>query len=88
MCIRDRYEAFIQQEFAQDNNISALDTDERTYQTKVDISVLGYLIGEDKNQAQPKVVIRENVVQVRVPRERRITEDELEHIDKRGFYKE
>jgi len=83
-----RYEAFIQQEFAQDNNISALDTDERTYQTKVDISVLGYLIGEDKNQAQPKVVIRENVVQVRVPRERRITEDELEHIDKRGFYKE
>jgi len=82
------YEAFIQQGFAQNNNISALDTDERTYQTKVDITVLGYIIGEGKNQAQPKVVIRENAVEVRTPRERVITEDELEHIDKRGFYKE
>jgi len=83
-----QYEAFIQQDFAQNNNISTLETDERTYQTKVDINVLGYIIGEDKNQAQPKVVIRENAVQVRMPRERKITEDELAHIDKRGFYKE
>ena len=83
-----RYEAFIQQEFAQSNNISTLDVEERMYQTKVDINVLGYLIGEDKNQEQPKVVIRENAVQLRIPRERKITEDELAHIDKRGFYRE
>ena len=82
------YEAFIQQDFSQENNVSSLESDERTYQTKIDINVLGYLIGEDKNQAPPKVIIRENAVQIRLPRERRITEDELEHIDKRGFYRD
>jgi len=83
-----RYESFIQQDFTQDNNISSMDTDERMYQTKVDIKVLGYLIGEGKNQEQPKVVIRENAVEVKMPRERVIMGDIPEHVDKRGFYRD
>ena len=58
------------------------------YETVIDIKTLGYVIGEDKNQEQPKVVIRENAVEVKIPRERVIYGDMQEHIDKRGFYKE
>ena len=58
------------------------------YETKIDIKTLGYVIGEDKNQEQPKVVIRENAVEVKFPRERVIFGEIPEHIDKRGFYKE
>ena len=83
-----RYEAFIQQSFSQENNNANLEAEERTYKTKIDIKVLGYLIGEDKNQEQPKIVIRENAVEYKIPRERFATEDELEHIGKEGFYRE
>jgi len=83
-----RYESFIQQDFSQENNVSSLETDERMYQTKVEIKVLGYLIGEGKNQEQPKIVIRENAVEVKTPRERVIVGDIPEHIDKRGFYRD
>ena len=53
-----------------------------------DVKVLAYLIGEDKNQEKPKVVIRETQVDFKIPRERVITGDALESIDERGFYKE
>jgi hypothetical protein len=58
------------------------------YQADINIKVLGYIIGEDKNQEQPKIVIRENAVEAKMPRERVMTGDEPEHIDKRGFYRE
>jgi len=83
-----QYEAFIQQDFAQENNVSSLDIAERTYQTKVTINVLGYLIGDDKNEERPRVVIRENAVQVKIQRERVITGDEVVHTAKTGFYVE
>ena len=83
-----RFESFIQPDFAQDNNVSSLDVEHRKYETKIDIKTLGYIIGEGKNQEQPKIVIRENAVDVKIPRERVIYGDIPEHIDKRGFYKE
>ncbi len=83
-----RYESFIEQDFAQNNNVSTLQVDERMYQTTVKVKVLGYLIGEGKNQAQPKVVIRENAVEVKLPRERVIYGDIPEHTDKSGFYRD
>jgi hypothetical protein len=83
-----RFESFIQQEFTQDNNVSALDADERIYKTKVEIKVLGHLIGEDKNQESPKIVIRENAVEVKIPRERVIYGDIPDHNGKDGFYRE
>ena len=84
-----RYEAFIQQDFTQNNNISAMETDERTYHTQIEIKVLGYLIGQDKNQEQPRVVIRENAVEVKIPRER-VIYGEIPELpaDEVGFYRE
>ena len=83
-----RFESFIQSDFSQDNNVSSLDAEHRKYETKIDIKTLGYIIGEGKNQERPKVVIRENAVEVKIPREKVIYGDIPEHIDKRGFYKE
>ena len=83
-----QYEGFIEGDFNQDNNISNLAEDERMYQTTVSIKVLGYLIGEDKNEANPKVIIRENAVEVKMPRERVIYGDIPDHIGKKGFYRD
>ena len=52
------------------------------------IEVLGYIIGEGANQERPKIVIRENAVEIKIPRERVILGDIPQHIDDRGFYKE
>jgi len=82
------YEAFVQEDFSQNNNVASLGEDERSYQTTVNIQVLGYLIGEGKNENQPKVVIRENAVEVKIPREHVIVGDIPELIDDRGFYRD
>jgi hypothetical protein len=83
-----RFESFIQGDLSQENNVSAMDVEHRTYETKIDIKTLGYIIGEDKNQEQPKIVIRENAVEVKLPREKVIFGDLPEHIKKGGFYRE
>lgn len=72
-----RYEAFIQSDFSLDNNISSMENEERKFQTTVQIKVLGYLIGEGINQETPKISIRENAVQVRIPREHVVFGDPL-----------
>jgi len=81
------YEAFIQSDFGHTNNLSNLSAEERKYQTKVDVKVLGYIVGDDKNQEQPKIVRRQNAVEVKIPRERVIYGDINEFI-KDGFYRE
>ena len=83
-----KYEAFIQGDFGTANNVSSIGMEQRNYETTIRIEVLGYLIGDDVNQESPKIVIRENAVDVKMPRERVIYGDIPEHIDKRGFYKE
>jgi len=72
----NQYEAFIQEEYSIDNNISGYEANERKYETSLDINVYGYLIGDGKNQKQPKVVRRENQVQIRFARERIVLQDE------------
>lgn len=83
-----KFESFIQGDISLDNNISSMDTEYRKYESKVDVKVLGHIIGEGKNSEQPKIVIRENAVEVKIPRERVVMGDIPDHIDKRGFYKE
>jgi hypothetical protein len=83
-----RYEGFVQQDFAQGNNVRNLGEEERTYETTIQIKVLGYIIGSDKNEDRPKIVIRENAVDIKTPREKFMSQDEVEHIDKRGKYRE
>ena len=65
-----RYEAFIQQDFAHKNNVADYSEEERKYETTVTIKVLGYLIGDGKNHEKPFYEVRENAVEVKIPRER------------------
>jgi len=62
-----------------------METEERKFETTIEIKVLGYLVGEGKNQERPKIVIRENAVEVRIPRERIIVGDIPEHADEQGY---
>ena len=83
-----RFESFIQSGFSQENNVSSMDNEHRNYETVMNVRTLGYIIGEGKNQEQPKVVVRENAVEFKLPREKVIYGEIPEHIDKRGFYRE
>ncbi len=82
------YEAFIEGDFAIDNNISNLSEEERKFQTKITMKVMGYIVGEDKNQIKPRVVVRENAVEVKIPRERVILGDINENLEKDAFYRD
>jgi hypothetical protein len=72
----NNYEAFIQEETKTENVISGYESKERKYETTITMNVLGYLIGDSKNQVQPRTVRRENPVQIRFARERIMMEDE------------
>ncbi len=74
---RLRYEAFIQEDFSQNNNISNFSNEERKFETKVTIEVLGWLTNQDKNSLQPDFAVRENAVEIKIPRERVALADEL-----------
>tara|TARA_R110002020_G_scaffold82635_1_gene204996 strand:+ start:438 stop:1298 length:861 start_codon:yes stop_codon:yes gene_type:complete len=69
------YEGFVDSSFSLDSNIANLGDEERRYETKISVKVLGYLIGDDKNQETPKIVYRQNAVEVRIGRERVILGD-------------
>jgi len=90
-----KFEGFLPKDFAANNNVTDLGEDERMFETKIDIRILGHLIGSGNNQEKPKIVIRENAVQIRFPKERVMTQEE--HPDTGGkapasrkdrFYKE
>lgn len=70
-----RYEAFMDANFASENNSSNMAQEERKYESTFSIRVLGYLMGGDKNENQPKIIIRENAVRVAWPREQVIFGD-------------
>ena len=72
-----RYEAFVQSDFTPNNNVSSMENEERRFETSLEIKVLGYLVGEGVNQETPKFSVRENAVQVRIPRERVVWDDPL-----------
>jgi hypothetical protein len=70
-----RFEGFIQGDFGQTSNVSSLGEDERMYEVPITIKILGYLIGEGPNRDRPKLSIRENAVEVKIPREKVIFGD-------------
>ena len=63
------YEAFINQDFTQTNNVDDLQEEMRMYTTEIGVRVLGYLIGEGENDDRPIVRGEENTVEVTFPRE-------------------
>jgi len=70
------YEGFMQSDFSADGNVADLGEDARFYETKINLKVLGYLVGANKNDEQPHIVIRENAVDIKTPRERVVMGDE------------
>lgn len=74
-----KFECFIDSSYENLSNSSGLESEERFFETVIKLKVLGYLIGQDKNQENPKIIIRENAVEVKMPRERIVFGDILEH---------
>ena len=82
------YEAFFDGTFSTTNTVSNMTNNERTYQTNITVGVIGYLIGEGDNQIRKKVIKRENVVEVKIPREKVIVGDVQQLPDSSGFYRD
>ena len=84
-----RFEGFIQNEFQQSLDVTG--EEESSYEAKMQFKILGYLLGGGINEERPKIAIRENAVQIRMPRERVIVGDIPQHNSKKGiktFYKD
>jgi len=79
------YEAFIQQDFQENKNATNLGEEERSFETKIQIKVLGYLIGEGINRVTPEYSIRETRAQVRLVRERVIVGDKRPWLNNDDF---
>jgi len=79
------YEAFIETSYNTENNIASLAEEEKKYETVIKLRVLGYLLGADKNQEEPKITIRENPVEVKFRREHVILGDINEYNKKEGY---
>jgi hypothetical protein len=71
----NQYEAFIEPDFTLENNSMGLDIQERVFKTNINIKVLGYLVGADKNQETPNVVRRQSAAKIQIQRERLIVGD-------------
>ena len=87
-----RFEGFIENDFAQSNNVAELGEEERSYETEIQLRILGYLMGEGPNDEKPKLSLVENYVDVKIPRERVIVGDIntflKENDEGKGFYRE
>jgi hypothetical protein len=71
-----KYEGFIQPQFQSQDNLSSFEGDARKFEMSVDIRVVGYLVGHGNSREKPFISIRENVVEVKLPRERAMLDEE------------
>lgn len=83
-----RYEAFIDSSFNENQNSTNIQEEERMFETKVMIKVLGYITGEGDNRDKPKISKRETVVEIKISRERVIVGDEIPWKKKNNKYRE
>ena len=52
-----RYEGFIDGNFANQDNLQDFSSDERKFETKINLRVVGYLVGQGKNREKPHFAI-------------------------------
>tara|TARA_B100000886_G_C20422776_1_gene492370 strand:+ start:2185 stop:3015 length:831 start_codon:yes stop_codon:yes gene_type:complete len=64
-----RYEGFIEGQFSSKSNLSDYSNDERKFETMINIRVVGYLVGQGNNREKPHYSVRENFVEVKIPKE-------------------
>jgi hypothetical protein len=69
------YEGFIQQDFAETKNLDNMAEEERMFETKVQVKVSGYLLGDPNNRDKPIITKRETIVKVEIGSERAIIGD-------------
>ena len=62
--------------------------EERMFETKVSIKVLGYLVGEGLNMNRPSLSRKENRAKIRFSRERTIVGDKVPWKDKYNDYRD
>ena len=74
-----RYEGFIGEQFSDQNNLSDFSSEERRFETKVNLKVIAYLVGEGNNREKAHYSVRENIVEVKIPRERLSLQEIPEH---------
>lgn len=72
------YEAFYDQNFSYENNISNIGEGERVYITNVDFQVIGYTFTEVDSDNRPKVAKYENAVEIKIGRERAILGEDID----------
>ena len=63
------YESFIQGDYSLGNNIGMLQLEERKHETQLMIKVIGYIMGADRNEESPKIVVREGRPDIRFKQE-------------------
>jgi hypothetical protein len=68
------YEGFIDQGFNSTNNVANMGEDMRMFTSEISIRLLGYLIGEGKNDDRPIVRVEENIVEITFPQEGLVAE--------------
>lgn len=81
-----RFEGFIEKEISNESNVKSINGQERMFKTVIPVRILAYLIGDGVNQNNPKIVVRENAVDVKMPRERIILSDNNEIKNSDGFF--
>lgn len=74
-----RFEGFIQGDFSSGDNLSDFSSDERKFELKIPIKVIGYLVGQKDNRDKPHYSVKENAVEVKIPRERISLNEVPEH---------
>ena len=82
-----QYTGLIDGGFTFNNNLDNMAEEERTFETVINFNVHGYLIGEGDNQKTPKIVLRENAVEVKIGREQVILGDINQNLNQ-SFYRE
>ena len=82
------YEAFGDETFTNEGNNGGLGLEERIFKSSTNITVLGYIIGANKNDKVPTVTIRESAAEVSIGRERVVVGDEPEfHAGRKDKYR-
>jgi hypothetical protein len=69
-----KYEGFIQDQYSSQDNLSNFTSEERKFEVKINLKVVGYLVGQAHNREKNYFTIRENFVEVKLPKETVITD--------------
>lgn len=64
-----RYEVSIDPSYAIEHNGDKLEQEERMFKTTIKFNVIGHLVNQGNNETEPDIIYKENAVEVKIPRE-------------------